>query len=323
MLAFIMDNFVLIAFLTLVVFLVGVLLLAYGIKYYLNKPSTISQRMQSFVENPEKPSPPSLGMRIFPRELSGSFFTRTIKPIGQRIVNYFGRFTPSSTVQSLTHNLNLAGNPYNMKPQDYYGLRVISLFFGIGLAIVINYSSKFSDLSLMALGFVVILFFLLLPGLWLKSKITSRKDELRRNLPDALDMLSVCVSAGLGFDQAVKKITEYWPTELSAEFKRMLQEMDMGVSRSVALRNLSNRVEVEEVTSFIAIIIQAESIGMSFSDVLHSQAKQMRVLRQYRAKEVANKMPAKMIIPLVLFIFPALIAVLVGPIVPTILNLFG
>jgi tight adherence protein C len=323
MLTFIMDNLVLVAFLTLIVLMIGVLFLVYGVKYYLNKPSTISQRMQSFVENPEKPSPPTIAMRIFPRELSGSFFTRTLKPVGQKIVNYFGKFTPASSVAQMTHKLNLAGNPYNMKAQDYYGLRVISLLIGIGFAFVINYGSNFSDLSLMALGFLLIVFFLFIPGLWLKSMIQSRKDELRRNLPDALDMLSVCVSAGLGFDQALKKIIEYWPTELSSEFRRMLQEMDMGVSRSAALRNLSNRVEVEEVTSFIAIIIQAESIGMSFSDVLHSQAKQMRVLRQYRAKEVANKMPAKMIIPLVLFIFPALIAVLIGPIVPTILNIFG
>lgn len=323
MLAFVMENLVLLAFISLVIFVIGLLLLITGIRYFANRPSAISQRMQSFVESPEKPQIPGVGLRIFPRELSGSFFSRTVKPFLQKIVDYFGRFTPASSIAQIDRLLSLAGNPFNMKAQDYYGLRVISLFFGIGLAALLNYKSNFSDLSLMALGFVLIAFFLFIPRIWLNSLIQTRKDELRRNLPDALDMMSVCVSAGLGFDQALKKITELWPTELSNEFKRVMQEMDMGVARATALRNMSARIEVEEVTSFIAIIVQAESIGMSFSEVLHSQAKQMRVLRQYRAKEVANKMPAKMIIPLVLFIFPALIAVLIGPVVPSILNLFG
>ena len=102
----------------------------------------------------------------------------------------------------------------------------------------------------------------------------------------------------------------------------MVTVPEIGVSRAEALRNMSRRLDVEEISSFVSIIIQAESIGMSFADVLHSQAEQMRVLRIYRAKETANKIPAKLIIPLALLIFPALIAVILGPMIPTFLAIF-
>jgi len=135
-------------------------------------------------------------------------------------------------------------------------------------------------------------------------------------------MLSVCAAAGLGFDQSLQKISDYWETDLGKEFKRTLNEMEMGVSRTTALTNMSNRLDVDDLTSFITIIIQAEQMGMSYADVLHSQAMQLRVMRQYRAREIANKLPAKMIIPLALFIFPAIIIVILSPVFPRILNIF-
>ena len=150
----------------------------------------------------------------------------------------------------------------------------------------------------------------------------NRQDEIRRALPDALDMLSVCASAGLGFDQSLQKISSYWDTEFGQEIKRTIQEMEMGVTRSDALRNLSQRLEVNDLSQFVAIIIQAEKIGMSYADVLTSQANQLRIMRQVRAREMANKLPGKMIIPVILFIFPAMIAVILGPTVPILMNLF-
>jgi tight adherence protein C len=135
-------------------------------------------------------------------------------------------------------------------------------------------------------------------------------------------MLSVCASAGLGFDQSMQKICNYWDTELGLELKRVTQEMEMGVSRAIALKNMSNRLEVNDLTQFVSIIIQAEKIGMSYSNVLHSQALQLRVLRQLRAREIANQLPGKIIIPVILFIFPALIAVILGPAIPIIMDVF-
>jgi tight adherence protein C len=320
--SFINENLIYIAIISIIILFMGIGLLLIGLRNLNKGDDKVTQRLEAFVENHEHPQSQRFIYRLLPREINGSFFSRTFKPWFQKIVDFFGKFTPSNSIARLDTDLRMAGNPFGMHAQEFYGVRVILLIFGILLALLVNYKSHFTDLILILMGGLVILITLLLPRIWLNSRIFERKDEFRRNLPDALDMLSVCASAGLGFDQSLKKICELWPTLLSAEFKHVLQEMDMGVSRAEALRNMSERIGVEEITSFVAIIVQAESIGMSFADVLHSQAQQMRILRHFRAKEIANQMPAKMIIPLVVFIFPALIAVLIGPIIPTILGVF-
>lgn len=320
--SFIENNYLVFVIFTIIGTVIGILLIAVGALRYSKSMNPVSQRMQDFVENKERSSSPGFKFRVLPRDLSGSFYNRTIKPAFENIIEFLGRYTPTNTVAKSDFKLTIAGNPYGMHAQQYYGFQVLMLFIGIGCAALINYSTGFTSVGRMLLGAVIILFSLALPRMWLDSMVKERQDELRRNLPDALDMLSVCATAGLGFDQSLKKICEYWNTPLSAEFKHALQDMDIGVSRAEALHNMSLRLDVNEISSFVAIIIQAESIGMSFSDVLHSQAKQMRVLRQFRAKEIANSMPAKMIIPVVIFIFPALIAVIIAPILPTLMDLF-
>ena len=174
----------------------------------------------------------------------------------------------------------------------------------------------------MGIGVLAIGMCLVLPGFWLNGRVKSRQDEIRRKLPDALDMLSVFASAGLSFDQSMQKISIYWDNDLGHEFKRVTQEMEMGISRAVALKNMSNRLEVDDLSQFIAIIIQAEKIGMSYSNVLFNQALQLRVQRQVRAREMANQLPGKIIVPVILFIFPALIAVILGPAIPVLMNIF-
>ena len=320
---FITGNLIQFSVITVIILLAGIGLVIFGYLKFSRNQDTVNQRLQSVMDNRDRTQTTNFIYRIFPREITGSFFSRTFKPFFQKIIDYFGKFTPANSIAELDRTLNLAGNPYGMHAQEFYGIRVILLLLAVAFGFFINYRSKSFDLLLILLGISIVLAALLLPKIWLNSKERERKDEFRRNLPDALDMLSVCATAGLGFDQALKKISELWPTLLSQEFKHVLQEMDMGVARSEALRNMSQRIDVDEISSFIAIIIQAESIGMSFSDVLHSQAEQMRILRHFRAKEIANTMPAKMIIPLVIFIFPALIAVIIGPVIPTILDIFS
>jgi len=317
------SNLVWFVALAVIAIFIGIGVLLLGL-FRINKSrDVVSHRLQNFVETGEKSATDNSIPRILPRELSGSLYSRILKPLFQNIINYFGRFTPAGSIAKTDHTLTEAGNPYGMRAQQFYGLRVLFLLVGIFLAFLYNYYRRPADIWSILLGLLLILLTLLLPRIWLDSLVRSRKDELRRNLPDALDMLSVCATAGLGFDQSLRKICEYWPTTLSSEFKHVLQEMDMGVSRAEALRNMSGKIEVEEFSSFIAIIIQAETIGMSFSEVLHSQAVQMRLLRQFRAKEIANSLPAKMIIPVAIFIFPALIAVILGPVVPVLLNMLS
>ena len=303
----------------------GLVVLISGITNYGRREGGVSRRVQDFVIGPEvkRGGPEVVVRRSLPRDFSGSFINRTITPLFENTINYFGRFTPASSVSKMNKQLSIAGNPMNMRAQEFYGMRVFILLIGIALAVLINYEHVPLETNYLLAGVAIIALAYLLPSLWLSSRVKGAQEEIRHNLPDALDMLSVCASAGLGFDQSLQRITEYWPTALGKEFKRVTQEMEMGMSRTQALRNLAARLDVEELSSFIAIIVQAEEMGMSFAEVLHSQAEQMRIMRQNRAREKANQMPAKMIIPMALLIFPALIAVILGPVVPTLFNAFG
>ena len=308
---------------TIVGVLLGLLFLVIGMIQLNRSRNTVATRLENFVLNREKPKSTSIFRQIIPREISGSFINRTVRPFFQNIFNFFGRFTPGNSLRKIEHRLIIAGNPMGIQARAFSGIRVLFVVVGFALAVLINYMDKQLVFLHIFLGAIIILYFYYLPGAWLTSRVRQRQEEFRRTLPDGLDLLSVCVSAGMGFDQSLAKISENWPTPLGKEFSHVNQEMEIGVSRAEALRNMSRRLDVEEISSFVSIIIQAESIGMSFADVLHSQAEQMRVLRIYRAKETANKIPAKLIIPLALLIFPALIAVILGPMIPTFLAIFS
>jgi len=222
----------------------------------------------------------------------------------------------------MDHKLTIAGNPGNLNGRSFFAIRVLVLVIGIAFALFLNRDFRNPDNMSLIFGAGTIVVSLVFPNSWLNGQVRSRQDEIRRGLPDALDMLSVCASAGLGFDQSLQKISGYWQTELGVEIKQAIQEMEMGVTRAEALKNMSNRLDVNDLSQFVAIIVQAEKIGMSYADVLQSQANQLRIMRQVRAREAANTLPGKMIIPVILFIFPAMIAVILGPTLPVLFNLF-
>ena len=135
-------------------------------------------------------------------------------------------------------------------------------------------------------------------------------------------MLSVCVEAGLGFDQALQRVSEHWRTPLGAEFGRVVAEIGMGIPRRGALRNLADRVGSQEIASFVAVILQSDQLGMSIKNTLHAQAEQMRIERRFRAQEMARKMPLKMLFPLTILVFPAIFAVILGPSIPVLIEFF-
>ena len=306
---------------------VGVAILGFGLAIYgiftwLNKGNKISTRLDQFVAAEiQAPVNPITG-QIIPREISGSLFSRTISLWMKHFIKFLERLTPQRMALNMEHKLTIAGNPGNMHAGQFLAIRAMVLIAGLFSAFLINRDfNNISTFSVLA-GIFAILFCFFLPLMWLNGQVKSKQNDIRRELPNALDMLSVCADAGLGFDQSLQKISNYWDTELGHELKRVTQELEMGVTRADALRNMSNRLDVDDLSRFISIIIQAEMIGMSYADVLHAQALQMRVLRQYWAREIANKLPAKMILPLALFIFPALIAVILGPTIPTIMNIF-
>lgn len=303
--------------LSFVFFTLGLIVAAVGLKYFDN--SETNQRIQTFiVEEHEAVQPRSLA-ELQKREFTGSLFQRTILSWLNVVISFLSRFTPEKTNQQLQRRLMIAGYPFNLRAPQYYGLRVLFFLAGALLSFLV-FQLNVSMLSLLS-SLLVLLVFLLTPEMWLNSMMRRRQDLIRMGLPDALDMLSVCVSAGLSFDQALLRVGQTYKTPIGLELARVVSEIEVGVSRRQALRNLQARVDISELSSFIALILQSEALGMSISDVLSSQAEQMRVYRQYRAKEIAQQLPAKMMIPLVLFIFPALWAVILGPMLPNFVNL--
>ena len=299
----------------------GLSLLIFGFRSWFTKGSKFSTRLNQFVAAEIPQTNVNNERTIIPREISGSLLNRTFFSWFRKLIHLLGRSTPNTLAVELEHKLTVAGTPFNLHAAEFFALRFVSISAGFLLAIYINRDIKNLNLNSIFFGLLVLVFLSVLPDVWLRGRIRSRQNELSRGLPDALDMLSVCASAGLGFDQSLQKISAYWDTELGREFHRVTQEMEMGVSRVAALKNMSERVDVNDISQFIAISIQAEKIGMSYAEVLRSQALQMRELRRFRAREIANKLPGKMIIPIVLFIFPSIMAVILGPAIPQVLNL--
>ena len=305
-----------------IVAILGIGLVIYGIFSWLKSANKISTRLDQFVAPEVQSASVPTASQIIPREISGSLFSRTIISWFNKFLYFMGRFTPEKMAIDMEHKLTIAKNPANLHASGFFAIRFLVFLAGIILAFLVNRDFKNINKTSVLFGILGIGIALALPVVWLNGQVRSRQDEIRRGLPDALDMLSVCASAGLGFDQSMQKISHYWNTELGLEFKRVTQEMEMGVPRANALKNMSSRLDVDDLSQFIAITIQAEKIGMSYADVLHSQALQLRVLRQLRAREIANKLPAKMIIPLAIFIFPALMAVILGPAIPILMDAF-
>jgi len=303
------------------ILILGVVVVVLGMSTWAKRGSKIANRLDQYVGR-EEIAPEQPKRSILLRETSGSLLSRTVGKWAKSLTVFLGRFSPQKATDRLEHQLGIAGYPGGMHAGQFSALRLMLLALGLVIAFLIVRDIANLSLTTVAMAVLVVLLSYILPTSWLTSKMRARQSEIQRGLPDALDMLSVCAAAGMGFDQSLQKITDYWETDLGREFKRATHEMEMGVSRSTALTNMSSRLDVDDLTNFITIIVQAEKMGMSYADVLHSQALQMRIMRQYRAKEIANKLPAKMIIPLALFIFPAIIIVILAPAVPRLLSIF-
>ena len=246
-------------------------------------------------------------------ELSMPFTERVITPLIQRAAGFAVRFTPAKTLESTRHKLDLAGNPNNWTPSQFFGMRVIVALALGGLILLLMLVTQ--QPFVQAIGFTALFGTLgfMLPALWLGSKIRGRKASIIKSLPDALDLLTICVEAGLGFDQSMQKVAEKWEDELSRALARVLHEIRLGKTRREALRDMAERMDVADVTSFIAAVIQAEQLGVSIAKVLRIQSDQMRVRRRQRAEEKAHQAPVKMLFPMVFLIFPAIWVVLLGP----------
>ncbi len=248
-------------------------------------------------------------------ELSQPISERIIFPIARSFGEFALRFTPQKAIQDTARKLELAGNPSGLDPTLYWALR----FMGLSLGILIFFLSIIAPEGSFLIGkgllygipAAVVGFFL--PELWLQGRINRRQKEIRNSMPDALDLLTICVEAGLGFDAAMAKVNEKWDNELSHEFGRVIREIQLGKLRREALRDMADRMGVPEMTSFVAAVIQSEQLGVSMAKVLRIQSDQMRIKRRQRAEEEAHKAPLKMLIPMAFLIFPSICIVLMSP----------
>jgi len=256
-------------------------------------------------------------------ELSQPFQERVIVPFLLRVGELSARFTPQHLIEDTELKIELAGNPIRSGASVFLASRfVIAGVLGVLLTVIftISPSDKINPYVVVP-AFTIIGFFM--PQLWLQSKIDRRQDEIRKAMPDALDLLTICVEAGLGFDAAMSKVSEKWDNELSLAFSRSIREVQLGKLRRDALKDMADRIGLAEMTSFIAAVIQSEQLGVSMAKVLRIQSEQMRVKRRQMAEETAHKAPVKMIIPMAFLTSPSIFIVLLAPAVFSMMENFS
>lgn len=246
-------------------------------------------------------------------ELSQDFGQRIIVPIFNQIGELAQRFTPQATLESARLRLEMAGNPMQMNPAFFLMLRfVFAVLFG-GILFLIFARTGGNWLQGLGISVLFMLIGFAFPSMWLTGRIKARQKAVFRAMPDALDLLTISVEAGLGFDAAMAKVHEKWINELALEFGRVIQEIRLGKLRRDALRDMADRLGVAEMSSFVAAVIQSEQLGVSMAKVLRIQSDQMRVRRRQMAEEEAHKAPIKMVFPIALLIFPSIMIILLGP----------
>jgi tight adherence protein C len=238
---------------------------------------------------------------------------RVFGPMANRLASVTMRLMPKTNPDDVANKLLAAGLARSLSPQTYLALKTglagLFIAFGFFLTVTGAMPATFGLLiGLMgaAIGFIA-------PDFIINGRIRGRKDQMRAELPNCLDLLCVSVEAGLGFDQALVKPNERMEGPLVDEFALVLHGMRIGQSRSAALKNLSDRVEAPEVAQFARAIIQADQLGISLSRILRVQSQDMRLRRQLAAEEKAMKAPVKMLFPTVIFIFPSMFVVALGP----------
>lgn len=258
-------------------------------------------------------------------ELARPFSERVVVPFLRRVGELSARFTPQKVLLETNKKLEQAGNPGRIDAATFLAARFIVPIFFDGFILLISSISPnpwpTGRLLLVLLIFGLLGFFF--PQLWLTSRIQSRQHEIRKALPDALDLLTICVEAGLSFDSAMQKVSDKWQNQLSLAFARAIREVQLGKMRREALRDMSDRLSISEMTSFTAAIIQSEQLGVSMAKVLRIQSEQMRMKRRQRAEEEAHKAPVKMIFPMGLLIFPSILIILMTPALIQIVDVFG
>ncbi len=291
---------------------IGVLLIVFGA---MTRPpkDAVQARLEQLVVKPKT---------LEEAELELPFFERAIRPLVARLSRFSRRGGQGNMVEQAEARLHRAGYPGGLRGADWMGVKVISaVVFGIGFTILFLVISGFPTNVLFGIGGLAVGF--LAPEFWLGRKIRQRQTDMLLQLPDALDLLTISVEAGLGFDAALAKVVEKMEGPLINEFRQALAEIRMGRLRRDALRDVAGRADVQPVTNFIGAIVQAEQLGVPIAKVLQIQSQQLRIERRQRAEEAAAKAPVKMLFPMVGCIFPTIFIVILGPAIVTVVRGVG
>ena len=262
-----------------------------------------------------------------PKELRGDlekpFGERVLAPLQARALRLGRRLTGADSAARIRGKLDLAGNPAGWTVDRVVSGKV--LFAGVGLVVGALFSlmvaEQLSSRLLWGLGGLVVGFFG--PNLYLYQLAYDRGQKLQRELPDAIDLMTICVESGLGFDAAVQQVARNTDGPLAEEFARMLREMQLGMGRSEALRSLAERTKIPDVRSFVSAMVQADSFGIPIAQVLRVQSSEIRVKRRQRAEEKAQQVPVKITVPLIFCILPCLFIAVMGPAVISIMDSFS
>ncbi len=287
----------------------AVLLITYGLASSGSKDA-VQQRLEQLIVQPKS---------LEEMELQAPLFERTLRPLVQRIARAASRGDQGGLIARQDLKLERAGYPGGLRGADWIGVKLLFTFlFGGGLAVLLLGTGQVQLALLGAVGGAALGY--MLPEFWLGSRGRKRSFEMVLQLPDALDLLTISVEAGLGFDAALAKVVEKMEGPLVMEFRQALAEIRMGRSRKDALRDVVARADAQPISNFIGAIVQAEQLGVPIAKVLQIQSQQLRVERRQRAEEAAAKAPVKMLFPMVGCIFPTIFIVILGPAVVTVLK---
>lgn len=290
------------------ILIIGALFLLFGGKTAEEKE--IANRLKELSKENKKKTAMEL---LEEEQLNRSFFDRIIQPILKSFGESASKRTSKAKREELKKMLAMAGNPGNMTLGEFIALQRIVMLLAPLFAFIVTTALKLQFLHVLMSIMIGVILAILLPRLVLQRKAAARQLGIQRKLPDVLDLLTVSVEAGLGFDQALQKVVEKFKGPIAEEFEIVLREARLGKPRKDALKGMADKMEVDDLSNFISAIIQAEHLGVSIGNVLRIQSSQARQKRRQRAEEAAMKAPIKMMLPLVGCIFPTIMIVIMGP----------
>ncbi len=276
------------------------LALGYSLGLYIVAPGTVQEMERLQLERVVRHRG---GPAAIAAEPERGFVDRFLRPLIDQISQALLRHLPRRQGEILQRRLERAGNPTT--PGVLLGSRFLLLIVGLLPAL-------FGGLAILMAAALAILGWRL-PDFWLARRATARQQAMLRHLPDVMDLLSVSVEAGLGFDAALARVTGRFGEPVVGEFGRLLRELQLGRPRAEALRDLAQRMDLPDLSAFVGAVVQADELGVGIASVLRAQSEQMRALRRQRAQEAALKVPIKMLFPLIFLVFPAMFIVLLGP----------